>query len=53
MISQKWKLDFLSPIKPTTTKGNRYILVAVNYSTKWVEAVALKDNKEIIWVKIL
>ncbi|MCO5578765.1 hypothetical protein L7F22_032611 [Adiantum nelumboides] len=42
---QKWQLDFIGPFKrATATTGNRYILSAIDYATKWVEAWSLEDN---------
>ncbi|KAH9800698.1 hypothetical protein KPL71_000768 [Citrus sinensis] len=37
-----WGIDFIGPFPPSF--GNLYILVAVDYVSKWVEAVALPTN---------
>jgi hypothetical protein len=50
----KWGLDFIRPIKLTSHySNNRYILVATNYVTKWVEVGTLHINIVVITTKLL
>nr|GFB52094.1 reverse transcriptase domain-containing protein [Tanacetum cinerariifolium] len=44
-------IDFLGPFP--SSKGNKYILVAVDYLSKWVEAKALPTNDARVVVKFL
>ena len=46
-ISSPWPfsacgLDIIRKIHPTALNGHRYILVAINYFTKWVKAESYK-----------
>jgi len=33
-----WGMDVIGPIESATSNGHRFILVAIDYFTKWVEA---------------
>ncbi|GJQ95454.1 DNA-directed DNA polymerase [Tanacetum coccineum] len=46
-----WGIDFMGPFP--SSKGNKYILVAVDYLSKWVEAKALPTNDARVVMKIL
>ena len=36
-----WALDLIGEIRPASSKNQRFILVGIDYFTKWIEAVAL------------
>ncbi|XP_070017731.1 uncharacterized protein [Nicotiana sylvestris] len=36
------EMDVIRPIEPTTSNGNKFISVAIDYFTKWVEAASYK-----------
>nr|XP_033509746.1 uncharacterized protein LOC117274523 [Nicotiana tomentosiformis] len=38
-----WGIDVLGPIEPVTSNGHRFVLVVIDYFTKWVEAVTFKS----------
>ncbi|XP_037505621.1 uncharacterized protein LOC119381945 [Rhipicephalus sanguineus] len=38
---RKVAIDILCPLKPTTRRGNKYILTLVDYATRFPEAIAL------------
>ena len=51
---QKWGLDFVGLFTSATTRtGNKYILVATDYCTKWVEAKALRENTASVIARFL
>ncbi|GJZ59293.1 reverse transcriptase domain-containing protein [Tanacetum coccineum] len=50
-IFDVWGIDFMGPFP--SSRGNKYILVAVDYFSKWVEAKALPTNDARVVVKIL
>ncbi|GJU17122.1 reverse transcriptase domain-containing protein [Tanacetum coccineum] len=50
-IFDVWGIDFMGPFP--SSHGNKYILVAVDYLSKWVEAKALPINNARVVVKFL
>ena len=37
-----WGIDIIRKTHPTTSSGHEFILVAIDYFTKWVEAASYK-----------
>nr|GFA59772.1 reverse transcriptase domain-containing protein [Tanacetum cinerariifolium] len=50
-IFDVWGIDFMGPFP--SSKGNKYILVVVDYLSKWVEAKTLPTNDARVVVKFL
>ncbi|GKB45373.1 reverse transcriptase domain-containing protein [Tanacetum coccineum] len=50
-ILDVWGIDFMGPF--TSSKGNKFILVAVDYLSKWVEAKAFPTNDTRVVCKFL
>nr|GFB07269.1 protein NYNRIN-like [Tanacetum cinerariifolium] len=50
-IFDVWGIDFMGPF--SSSKGNKYILVAIDYLSKWVKAKALPTNDARVVVKFL
>nr|GEZ82687.1 reverse transcriptase domain-containing protein [Tanacetum cinerariifolium] len=50
-IFDVWGIDFRGPFP--SSKGNKYILVSIDYLSKWVEAKALPTNDARVVVKFL
>nr|GEV77119.1 reverse transcriptase domain-containing protein [Tanacetum cinerariifolium] len=50
-IFDVWGIDFFGPF--SSSRGNKYILVAVDYLSKWVEAKALPNNDARVVCKFL
>nr|GEW40018.1 reverse transcriptase domain-containing protein [Tanacetum cinerariifolium] len=50
-IFDVWGIDFIGPF--LSSKGNKYILVAIDYLSKWLEAKVLPTNDARVVVKFL
>jgi hypothetical protein len=50
----KWGLDFINPIKVVRRlTWNKYILIVIDYATKWVEVKAFKTNIIVVITRVL
>jgi hypothetical protein len=39
-----WGIDLIGQINPPSSKGHKFVLLATDYFTKWVEAIPLKKT---------
>ena len=40
LLLAMWGIDMIGEIRPIASNGHRFILVAIDYFTKWVEAAS-------------
>ena len=50
-IFDLWGIDFMGPFP--LSYGNQYILVAVDYVSKWAEAIPTRTNDNQVVIKFL
>ncbi|XP_059663386.1 uncharacterized protein LOC132309050 [Cornus florida] len=46
LLRRGWALDFIRKLRPPSSDGHTHIVVAINYFTKWVEAIPLKTCEQ-------
>lgn len=52
-LFERWGLDFIGPLKVSNMHRCWYIVVAIEYLTKWAKARALPDNTAISTTRFL
>eukprot|EP00253_Pinus_taeda_P035206 PITA_35206 len=50
---QQWGLDFIGEINPHSSGQHKWILVATNYFTKWIEVIPTKNVDHQVVIKFL
>ena len=50
---QKWDLDFIGETNPTSSGHHRWILIATDYFTKWIEAIPTRQATNVIIIEFL
>jgi len=50
-IFDVWGIDFMGPFP--SSRGNQYIIVVVDYVSKWMEAVGVPSNDAKVVVKFI
>ena len=48
-----WGIDVIGPINPKASNGHRFILVAIDYFTKWIEASSYASISQKVFVRFL
>ncbi|MCI32341.1 hypothetical protein A2U01_0053554, partial [Trifolium medium] len=48
-----WALELIGQIYPPSSQGHKFILVAIDYFSKWVEAIPLREAKQSDVIKFI
>eukprot|EP00253_Pinus_taeda_P003239 PITA_03239 len=49
----RWGLDFIGEIHPTSSGQHRWILTAIDYFTKWIEAIPTQQATDAVMISFL
>ena len=50
---EQWGLDIIGEITPSSSKLHKYILTAINYFTKWEEAIPVTHVNEKVVIQFI
>eukprot|EP00253_Pinus_taeda_P034607 PITA_34607 len=50
---QQWGLDFIGEINPSSSSQHRWILTAIDYLTKWIEAIPCRQANDSTIIQFL
>ena len=48
-----WRIDIIGEIRPNASNGHKYIVVAINYFSRWIEAESFRTLKAKQMVKFI
>ena len=50
---QQWRLDFIGEIHPSSSTQHKWILTAIDYLTKWIEAIPSRQSIDFFIISFL
>jgi hypothetical protein len=50
---QQWGLDFIGEMNPTSSAQHRCIFIAIDYFTKWIEAMLTRQATDVVIIEFL